>query len=105
MPGLRIGIDAHSIGSGRSGNETYYRSLLQALDRAADENEYVVYGTNESALSRLQLNRQRFLISRVRTTTPYVRIPFVMPLKANRDRVDIFHAQFIIPPFLRCRAI
>ncbi len=102
---MRIGIDAHSIGSGQSGNETYYRSLLQALDDAGDEHEYVVYGTNESAIAALQLDRQRFWISQVRPTTPYARIPFAMPLKVHRDRLDVFHAQFIIPPFLKCRTV
>lgn len=107
MTPLRVGIDAHSIGSGQSGNETYYRSLLRGLDRLPDRrgNEYVVYGTNEPALHKLKLRRERFRLSRVRPGNPYARIPFAMPLKVHRDGLDVFHAQFLVPPFLECRTV
>jgi glycosyltransferase involved in cell wall biosynthesis len=105
MAALRVGIDAHSIGSGQSGNETYYRTLLQGLDRVDGAHEYVVYGTNHSALLDLRLDRKRFRIYQVKPATPYARIPFAMPWKANHDRLDVFHAQFIVPPFLKCRTV
>jgi glycosyltransferase involved in cell wall biosynthesis len=105
MAGLRIGIDAHSIGSRQSGNETYYRSLLQALGRADTKHDYVVYGTNLSALLDLQLDRQRFRISPVRPAARLARISLVMPLKTHRDQLDVFHAQHIIPPFVKCRTV
>ena len=102
---MKIGIDAHSIGSGNSGNETYYRSLLKALNRVDDDNNYVVYGTNELALLDLRINPGQFRISRVSPATPYARIPFAMPFQAKRDRIDVFHAQFIVPPFLTCPVV
>jgi glycosyltransferase involved in cell wall biosynthesis len=105
MAALRIGIDAHSIGGRQSGNETYYRSLLQALDHVDKDHEYLVYGTNHSALLDLQLDRQRFRISQVRPAMRYARIPVAMPLKAYCDRLDVFHAQHIIPPFVKCRTV
>ncbi len=105
MSHLRIGIDAHSIGGRQGGNETYYRTLLQGLAQVESEQDYVVYGTNRSALVDLKLDRQRFRISQIRPATRYIRIPVTMPIKAYRDHLDVFHAQHIIPPFMKCRSV
>ena len=102
---MRIGIDAHCLGSGQSGNETYYRSLLKSLARVDIENDYSIYYTKNGAAEKLGLTNDRFSSRRVRSASPYLRIPFIFPLELLSQPVDVFHAQFIVPPFLMCRTV
>jgi glycosyltransferase involved in cell wall biosynthesis len=102
---MRIGIDVHSIGSGKGGNETYYRELVHALSRADLENEYVLYSTQAGAAELKKLRSPQFRTCQLAHLSPYTRIPFGMPAQAGRDSLDIFHAQYIVPPFLRARTV
>lgn len=102
---MRIGIDAHSLGGKQGGNETYYRSLLHSIARIDSENEYCIYYTVKAAPSTLDLESNRFQMRRLRPASPYLRIPLVFPLELGVRPVDVFHAQFIIPPFVRCRTV
>jgi glycosyltransferase involved in cell wall biosynthesis len=53
----------------------------------------------------MDLDHCRFAIRQVRLSAPFVRIPFAMPAQIFQDGVDLFHAQHIIPPFLKCRTV
>jgi len=101
---MRIGIDIHSVGSGKGGNETYYRQLVSGLGRADHVNDYALYMANTSGndLGPLGAN---FHLERIGAASPYLRIPFLLPRLVKRSPVEIFHAQFIIPPFLKCRTV
>jgi glycosyltransferase involved in cell wall biosynthesis len=101
---MKIGIDVHSIGSGKGGNETYYRSLIKALGAADAHNHYLLYATYPDAVRAICPNRWNLAIRPIRPANPYFRIPFGLPLQA-RKAVDIYHAQFIIPPFLKCKTV
>jgi glycosyltransferase involved in cell wall biosynthesis len=102
---MRIGIDAHSLGGKQSGNETYYRSLLRSLARLDTENDYLVYYTVDGVAETLDLKNDRFAARRLRPASPYLRIPFVLPVELISQPLDVFHAQFIVPPFLKCRTV
>src|SRR5258707_11617307 len=102
---MRIGIDVHSIGSGKGGNETYYRQLVHALSRDDSQNLYVMYGTRRGASEIDSLQSPQFRIRRLAHSSPYTRIPFGMRAQAGRDLLDIFHAQYIVPPFLQARTV
>lgn len=102
---MRVGIDAHSLGSKQSGNETYYRSLLRSLARLDSENDFLIYYTMDGAVEALGLNNVRFAGRRLWSASPYLRIPFVLPTELLSEPVDVFHAQFIVPPFLKCRTV
>lgn len=99
---MKIGIDVHSIGSGKGGNETYYRALVQALQVIDTSSQYVLYSSGNDA--------ETFCVNpNFRTQpvppNPYLRIPIALPLRGRRDHLDIYHAQFIIPPFLKCKTV
>ena len=102
---MKIGIDVHSIGSGKGGNETYYRYLLSGLSAIDAQNEYRLYGTRQSVdqlAGRLPWN---FHLQPMASRSPYMRIPFALPLTLRRERVDLFHVQFIVPPGLKCKTV
>ena len=102
---MRIGIDAHSLGGKQSGNESYYTSLLRSLARLDCENDYLIYYTIDGAIETLGLENDRFVARRLRPASPYLRIPLVLPVELRSEPVDVFHAQFIVPPFLKCHTV
>ena len=101
---MKIGMDVHSIGSGKGGNETYYRYLLSGLAAIDRENEYRLYGPQRS-INQLMGLPSNFHLHTIASTNPHVRIPFGLPFAMARDRVDVFHAQFIVPPGLKCKTV
>jgi glycosyltransferase involved in cell wall biosynthesis len=102
---MKIGIDVHSIGSGTGGNETYYRSLIRALPKVDCTNQYLLYSTTLGFTALNGFGAPNFRVRHVRPASPYARIPFALPAQIKRDRVDVFHAQFILPPFVKCRTV
>jgi glycosyltransferase involved in cell wall biosynthesis len=104
MTGLRIGIDVHSIGSQKGGNETYYRELLRELQHVPCEHHFFLYHSYPQ-IAELFQSGPRFSFCPLRPARSLFRIPLTLPRYARRDQLDIFHAQFIVPPFLKCRTV
>jgi glycosyltransferase involved in cell wall biosynthesis len=102
---MRIAIDVHSIGGRSGGNESYYRGLLDGLSAIDDNHLYLLYATNPDALADANFDKKRFAVTPIYPANRYFRIPFVIPRQARRDYLDVYHAQFLIPPGLRCRTV
>ena len=102
---MKIGIDAHTLGSKSSGNENYYLQLLQELARAQPNgNQYTIYFTHMQGLPKIPL-ADHFELRRIRPVNPFIRIPLSFPFEFQRGKLDVFHAQFIIPPFCSCKTV
>src|SRR5579862_7395814 len=99
MRALSIGVDVHSIGSEKGGNETYYRELVKGLASSRTGHRFILYYTKDRAQKWLA-QQGDFRSTRFNPTHPFLRIPVVAPWAARRDRLDIYHAQYILPPFL-----
>lgn len=98
---MRIGYDCHTIGSNLGGNETYAYNLIAALARIDPSNEYLLYHTRDSEKLRALADVPNFRLVRIRPHTPYIRIPFALPLELARRPVDVLHVQYIPPLFVR----
>jgi len=102
---MKIGIDAHTLGSQSSGNEHYYLQLITEFAKGEfGSNRYVVYFTRMSALQRIP-KAEHFDLKRIWPRTPYFRIPFAFPMECRLEKLDVFHAQFIVPPFCNCGTV
>jgi glycosyltransferase involved in cell wall biosynthesis len=102
---MRVGIDAHAIGSQQSGNETYYEQLLKHLASIpTNSNRYVVYYTNPAAAGRIPAS-EKFCLKRLWPATPFWRVPVGFPLEFRKQKLDVFHAQYMIPPFCNCKSV
>jgi glycosyltransferase involved in cell wall biosynthesis len=102
---LRIAIDAHSVGTGLGGNESYAANLIEALAEIDSVNEYTLYVTRDKAVARF---RNRWPNFRVRTTlphTPLIRIPVTLSAELRSHPVDVLHVQFTSPPFAPCPVV
>jgi glycosyltransferase involved in cell wall biosynthesis len=102
---MKIGIDVHSLGSGKGGNETYYRYLMDGLSSVDRENEYRLYSTKQGGGGMSRSVTSNFQIQPIAPNSAYRRILLDLPMAAKRDAVDLFHAQFIVPPGLKCKTV
>ncbi|MCE9587678.1 MAG: glycosyltransferase family 4 protein [Verrucomicrobia bacterium] len=97
---LRIGIDAHALGSNLGGNETYLRCLLQGLN-AHPEHDYVLYVSHSTAnriAGDLLQGAERHQVS----PNPLKRLGLDLPLASFRDGLDLIHLQYVSPLLSGC---
>jgi glycosyltransferase involved in cell wall biosynthesis len=79
--------------------------LLRALAcHPSNGNRYVIYFTNPDGEKQIP-SCERFRVKRIWPANPYFRIPLAFPLECRRENLDIFHAQYILPPFCRSRSV
>jgi glycosyltransferase involved in cell wall biosynthesis len=104
MKPLRIGIDVHSIGSHKGGNETYYRELVRELVKVRCDHRFFLYYTHPVTAQQIAAD-PRIVLQRLSPAHPLLRIPFTIPWRSRLDQLDVFHAQFIVPPFLKCKTV
>ena len=103
---MRVGIDAHCLGQKKTGNETYTHNLvshLGHLDR--DGIEYFVYLREKYDLSSSGFQGQSLHPKVFRLMNPLLRIPFAFGRESKIDKLDVFHAQYVLPYNLDCRTV
>lgn len=100
---LRIGIDAHVIGDRLTGNERFMSMLIPALREVCDH-ELVLYFTHaEVAASWPRTPRTEVKV--LRPARRVLRIPFTLPVRAARDRLDVLLVQYTGPPLIGCPVV
>ena len=98
---MRVGIDAHAIGTRAGGNETYMRELLHALREFGEDGEFLAMvnrGTSCQDAGGLETQELPVLPS-------VLRVPLVLPWAAWRARLDLLHTQYIAPPYCPCPCV
>jgi len=102
---LHIAIDAHSVGSGLAGNETYITNLIEALGAGDDRHRYTLYVTKQAAVERFKDRWPHILVRETWPHTPFVRIPVTLVRELRRRPVDLLHVQYTAPPFTPCPVV
>ena len=102
---MHIAIDAHSVGTGLAGNETYAANLIEALAGVDGENRYTLYVTREEAVRLYEGRWPNFEVRRTLPHTPLVRIPLTLSRELRRRPVDLLHVQYTAPPFPPCPVV
>jgi len=102
---LRIAIDAHSVGTGLAGNESYATNLIEALAEIDRENQYTLYVTKAEAVDRFSHRWANFTVRQTLPHTPFIRIPLVLSSELRRRPVDVLHVQFTAPPAAPCPVV
>ena len=93
---MRVGFDAHMVGQRETGNETYALGLLQGLDQ-------IGFPVHTYAFADLPAGIHR--PHRIRRYPSPLRVPLAVPYVAVRDRLDLWHGTYILPPFLPCKSV
>jgi glycosyltransferase involved in cell wall biosynthesis len=102
---LHIGFDAHSIGTGLGGNETYASNLIEALAEIDTQNRYTLYMTKQEAVDRYAHRWPNVSIRKTLPHTPLIRIPLTLAAELRRRPVDILHVQYTAPPLAPCDTV
>jgi glycosyltransferase involved in cell wall biosynthesis len=102
---LHIAIDAHSVGTGLAGNESYITNLIEALAEVDTVNSYTLYVTKREAVARFDRRWPHFTVRRTWPHTPLVRIPLTLVAELHRRPVDLLHVQYTAPPFAPCPVV
>jgi len=102
---LRIAIDAHSVGTGLGGNESYATNLVEALAEIDQKNQYTIYVTKREALERFKDRWPNFRVRSTLPHTPFIRIPLTLSSELRRNPVDVLHVQFTSPPVAPCPVV
>lgn len=97
---LRIGIDAHALGSNLGGNETYLRCLLQGL-KSHPEHDYVLYLAHPEAW-RIASTLLPEAECRWVSSNPVKRLGIDLPIASYRHHLDILHLQYVSPLVSGC---
>jgi glycosyltransferase involved in cell wall biosynthesis len=94
---VRIAIDAHALGRGQAGYESYLRYLTAALPAAAPEARFLLY------LCRNSRNEDLLSIPGAVSAMPVLsagrarRLLWDLPRQLRRDRPDLLHVQYAAP--------
>ena len=102
---MHIAIDAHSVGTGLAGNETYAANLVEALAEFDRENSYTVYVTRAEAERRFEGRWPNVRVRRTLPHTPLLRVPFTLSAELRRRPVDVLHVQYTAPPLAPCPVV
>ncbi|HEV3469240.1 MAG TPA: glycosyltransferase family 1 protein [Pyrinomonadaceae bacterium] len=102
---MHIAIDAHSVGTGLAGNETYAASLVEALAEVGGGNRYTVYVTRPEAEARFAGRWPNVSVRKTLPHTPLVRIPLTLSAELRRRPVDLLHVQYTAPPLAPCAVV
>ena len=102
---MRIAIDAHSVGTGLGGNESYATNLIEALAQIDQTNRYTLYVTKREAVARFSNRWPNFSVRSTLPHTPLIRIPLTLSAELRRNPVDVLHVQFTSPPFSPCPVV
>jgi glycosyltransferase involved in cell wall biosynthesis len=102
---LRVAIDAHSVGTGLGGNESYATNLIEALAEIDQENRYTLYVTRREAIEHFSNRWPNFDVRATLPHTPLIRIPLILSAELRRNPVDVLHVQFTAPPLSPCPVV
>lgn len=102
---MRIAIDAHSVGTGLGGNESYATNLIEALAEIDAVNQYTLYVTQFKAVERFGDRWPNFTVRTTLPHTPLLRIPLTLSRELRRNPVDVLHVQFTSPPLAPCPVV
>jgi len=101
---VRIGIDAHAVGSHLGGNETYIRNVIRSLGDVDRGGDYTLFMT-DAGLRESIPGAERMRRVAVRPHNPLLRIPVSFPLALARERIDVVHVQYVAPPLCPARIV
>jgi glycosyltransferase involved in cell wall biosynthesis len=100
MATIRVGLDAHMVGSRETGNETYVLGLVDGFAGVTDVELFVYHvGANAELGTHAGVNR------RLWRPGAYTRLTFDLPLRTLTDRLDVVHTSYTAPLWSGCPVV
>ena len=90
---LRVGIDAHMVGSRETGNETYVKGLVEGLKAGSQDVEVVVYNVGSPWIQ----SDRRVRFQRLLGNNPFARLGIELPYRSLSQHLDVLHVTYAAP--------
>ncbi len=107
---MKIAIDVRNFGKKRTGDEMVFFALVSHLAQIDDANEYTLLIDNRPAdeiadiAQRLGIaTRDNFAIVPLGSGNKFLWNAWVVPRYCRREKIDVYHTQYIVPFFLSRR--
>ncbi len=95
---MKIGINAHALGTKVGGDETYIRNVIRGLVTTYPNDDYNLFFTPpvpEDSIPPEAMSLRRIVVGPL---NPFIRTAVTFPLAAARADLDVLHVQYIAPP-------
>jgi glycosyltransferase involved in cell wall biosynthesis len=102
---LRIGIDFHVAGGIYQGVKTYLANLIHAVLKLENELTYFVYTRNPAELNHWKNSHENLTPKRLPSGFGRFNLLMGFPACALRDRLALFHSQYVLPAYLPCKSV
>lgn len=98
---MRIGIDAHMVGTRETGNETYCRGLVEGIAVVSDQNQYTVYVRDEKVMADVGTGKRMSRRVLQRDSNLW-RLGMGFAGLSRSDGLDLLHVTYNAPLFTKC---
>ena len=92
---MRIGVDLQTVGRGRTGDETYYRSLMSHYGALRPDHDFYLYYTNPKAEAFFEGLGGKIHPRKLAFRSPFLRVPLAYPWQMRKEPIDVFHSQYV----------
>lgn len=98
---MKIGIDLHTYNDFMQGSRTYSYNVTKNLVQNYPDHEYFLYFTRKKVTLPSVFYRFNVHHKTVFPSARIFRLPFVFPIKLFMHDIDVFHCNYIAPPFMK----
>lgn len=100
-----IALDGDTLGRKRTGDETYLVGLMHGLGRLQTSIKFPVYVRDVDPVAGPFRDYGCFDFRPVTPRSIWLRHPIGFPLALRRDKPDLLHVQYFVPPFAPCPVV
>jgi glycosyltransferase involved in cell wall biosynthesis len=101
----RVGIDFHVADGIYQGVRTYLTNLIESMLKIQSTLSYFVYTGNRKETALWQDDYSCLRIKRLPSPSGRLNLLLGFPAQAMRDRLALFHSQYILPVHLPCKSV
>jgi len=101
----RVGIDFHVASGIYQGVRTYLTNLITAMLNLENGFTYFIYAKNPEELTHWQNNHFNLTLKKLPSTSGRFNLIVGFPTCAIRDKLSLFHSQYVLPVMLPCKSV
>lgn len=105
MKARRAGIDFHVAGGIYQGVKTYLENLIAEMLKISGELHYFVYTDHKDGFASWKDVHDHLTLKDLPTSSGRLNLLFGFPACAYRDRLALFHSQYVLPIYLPCKSV
>lgn len=102
---IHVAIDGDTLGRKRTGDESYLASLMRGLGRIDPQNRYTIFVRDPENVAKMFAVPDNWTFQQVKPASIWIRHPITFPLALRKQRPDVLHAQYFIPPGCPCPVV